>query len=107
MSWDLGRIIRRFTQPSVVTSGGGDDVADQMERARKLKAAGEYRDAIATYSRVLNNCPDYAPAFYQRGYCRGRVGDWRSADKDFRRGFELDPLQVNELGTIHRRCMMS
>jgi tetratricopeptide (TPR) repeat protein len=107
MSWDVGRIIRRFTQPSVVTSGGADDVADRMERARKLKAAGKYRDAIAALTRVLRDFPDYAPAFYQRGYCHTCVGDWHSADEDFRRGFQLDPSHVNELGTIYRRCMMS
>jgi tetratricopeptide (TPR) repeat protein len=91
------------TGPSV---GDWDIGLEPMEQARKLTAAGEYREALAVYSCILSEFPNHAPALYERGYCYTCVGDYHCADDDFRQGFELDPDYVNGRGTVMRHRML-
>ena len=47
--------------------------------------------AIADYNRALERDPNYALAYYNRGYCYETLGDSEKAEADFARALELEP----------------
>ncbi len=61
-----------------------------LQRAAAQTHQGNDSEAIATYTRAIQNYPSLA-AYLQRGRLYHQAGDWQSAQADFSRAIELQP----------------
>lgn len=54
-----------------------------------------YEEAVRAYDKAISLYPEADPSqwfvHYARGICEERLGDWKSAEADFRRALELNP----------------
>ncbi|MEB3831728.1 tetratricopeptide repeat-containing S1 family peptidase, partial [Phormidium sp. CCY1219] len=71
--------------PGIVTPE--DDVA----RGEQLAKAGNYREAISAYNRVLAANPNHLDALYRRGEAYYRLEEFPPAIRDFNRLLQLNP----------------
>jgi len=50
----------------------------------------KYKEAVRDFSMVIRYRPDFAFAYYDRGRCYFRMGDYESAQRDFQKSIKLD-----------------
>jgi tetratricopeptide (TPR) repeat protein len=65
--------------------------SDPFEKADELFNAQRYDDAIRYLNETINICPDYAEAWYDRGYARFQTKSYSEALDDFIIAIELNP----------------
>jgi tetratricopeptide (TPR) repeat protein len=68
-----------------------------VNRARMLKARGQFAAACSDYDRILEFTPDDASVLADRGYTRWKRGDLAAARADLDRALALDPVLVAAL----------
>ena len=68
-----------------------------VNRARMLKAQGQFAAACSDYDRILEFTPDDASVLADRGYTRWKRGDLAAARADLDRALALDPVLVAAL----------
>ena len=77
---------------SLAVSPGVNAADNPFIKSGKAKFdEGDYRGAIADYSRAIELNPDYANAYYNRGIAKSKLGDHDGAEADRNRAAELDP----------------
>ncbi len=68
------------------------------------RGSKNYDEAIRAYSRALDRYPEGDKnrwfAYYARGICKERLGDWRAAETDFRAALALNPDQPQVLNYL-------
>jgi tetratricopeptide (TPR) repeat protein len=57
----------------------------------KQKTDGDFKGAIADYTKAIELKPDYAEAYFSRGYARKSQGDLGGAMGDYTKAIELKP----------------
>ena len=67
------------------------DVADMMEQAKRDYRNGRYQAALTELTRITDEAPDRADAFYLTGYCHLMLRHYQESLDAFARAFELDP----------------
>jgi tetratricopeptide (TPR) repeat protein len=65
-----------------------------VNRARMLKAKGQFAAACSDYDRILEFTPDDASVLADRGYARWKTGDLTAARADLDRALALDLVLV-------------
>lgn len=74
-----------LTQISAQTSFE-DRLIEGMDRGMQ----GDYRGAIAIFSRLIREYPHAAEAYYNRGLAKQKLGDHKGAIADYNRAIKLD-----------------
>lgn len=64
---------------------------DWYQKGLGLALAGNYAEAIETFTKAIQLDPQYARAYYDRGTTHGYLGNYQSAIRDFTRAIELKP----------------
>lgn len=67
--------------------------------ARTLRDRLNYTDAIAGFDVAIELAPGYADAFYERGICYLKIGQFMPGILDFSRALELNPRRASEVYT--------
>ena len=65
-------------------------------RANSLGELGEYDKAINDLSKAIEINPEYADAYFVRGFVYFNLGQTDAADKDLEKAIELDPSRRGE-----------
>jgi tetratricopeptide (TPR) repeat protein len=65
--------------------------ADPMNEAKRQYRNGNYQAAIGELTRVTDEAPDRADAFYLIGYAHLMLREYPQSVDAFARAFELDP----------------
>lgn len=66
-----------------------------LSAAQAKRAAGQYQEAILTYTQVIQSAPQYALAYAERGYCYENLKQYDEALEDLNEAILLgfaDPL---------------
>jgi len=77
-----------------VAAADGDAVLSAQEwfaRGRFMGEIGNYHKAVEAFSRVIEQHPNYAHAFNNRGVAYSELGSYRLAIQDFNRAITLIP----------------
>lgn len=85
-------------------SGESPDV--QLERARILSDRGQFEEAVAMFSKVLESMPDRSDVYYSRGVAYENAGLPEKALPDYTRCLELEPTRteaINNRGVVLAR----
>lgn len=69
-----------------------EGVEEAMEEAKRQYRNGNYQAAIAELTRVTDEAPDRADAFYLIGYSHLMLREYPESVDAFARAFELDPM---------------
>lgn len=83
-----GRLIQRL---SSALRSRAERAQQHVERARKLRRARRWPDAVAAYRQALELTPGRAAWQYELGTALQRAGDWRAAAEAFAAGANLAP----------------
>lgn len=62
-----------------------------FNKAENLFANGEYKEAAALYSKVINTDPENVNAFLRRGFCNSVLKQYEASIKDFSYVIEKHP----------------
>ncbi len=84
-------------------SGGASVPPERMEQASSLVGTGQYAQAIAAYSGILEEFGDHADVLVERGRAKIASGDADGGVSDLKRARELDPEQAaiaEEIGDV-------
>ncbi|MBI1215110.1 MAG: tetratricopeptide repeat protein [Alphaproteobacteria bacterium] len=65
-----------------------------LTSAEYYLAVGKYAEALSVLKGVLARHPDDADAFAYRGYAYEKLGDLKSAERDYRRALLIDPRHL-------------
>lgn len=77
-------------------------VENLMYAAAMCMAQGKVDDAILLYDKIIEQMPDYANAYYERGRARHQAGDLRGSAEDLKRALQLSPeLEKQITGQFH------
>ena len=77
-------------------------IENMMYAATMCTVQGKVDDAILLYNKVIEQMPDYANAYYERGRARHQSGDLRGAAEDLKRAFQLSSELEKEItGHFH------
>jgi tetratricopeptide (TPR) repeat protein len=77
-------------------------IENLMYAATVCVAQGKVADAILLYGKIIEQKPDYANAYFERGRLLHKVGELREAAEDLRRAFQLSPELEKEItGQFH------
>jgi len=68
-----------------------EDVETAMDEAKKQYRSGNYQAAISELTRVTDEAPDRADAFYLVGYSHLMLRQYPESVDAFARAFQLDP----------------
>ncbi len=71
----------------------GEPIAEILAAARRQQTAGEFREAVDSYTRALEAAEDNAEACFSRGQCYLALNEASSAIVDFERAAQLDPVR--------------
>ncbi|HEX5084744.1 MAG TPA: tetratricopeptide repeat protein [Blastocatellia bacterium] len=71
-----------------------------FNQAKRSSDSGDFESAIAIYAKAIELDPNYADAYYKRGFLYARNGDNDRAIADFTRVIELKP---NHADAYYRR----
>ena len=61
-----------------------------LSRADYYRLAGRYREAIADFTKYIEQKPTDAFGYYRRGWCYELMGDDKNAMEDYNAGIEID-----------------
>jgi len=67
-----------------------DDAYNNSSLGDCYRGAGMYKEAIETYSRVVDMLPSNAYGYYARGWCHELMGDDEKAMEDYEYGIDVD-----------------
>ena len=70
--------------------GDGKDYYAIISRADYYREGGQYKEAIADFTKGIELDPTSAYAYYKRGWCYELSGDDDSAMKDYNAGIDVD-----------------
>lgn len=68
-----------------------------LERGLMFYEEGRYSEAVAAFDEAIQESPESAAAYSNRGAARVRLGDVQEAIDDFTHAFELDPADAELL----------
>jgi serine/threonine protein kinase/Flp pilus assembly protein TadD len=92
---DAGDQVRkeaRFVAGGDLDDSSHDRNPNSVHNAGKaLRDKRNYTDAISKFDRAIALCPDLADAFYDRGTCYLKIGNFVPGILDFSRALELNP----------------
>ena len=77
---------------------------DYLKQGHRYYEVGEYRRAVACYSKAVDRNPKSSAAFYTRGVCYRTIGEHDRAIADLTRAIELNPINAvayRRRGTCH------
>lgn len=77
-----------FASPFAFAQG---DVDAAMDEAKRQYRSGNYQAAISELTRVTDDAPDRADAFYLVGYSHLMLRQYPESVDAFARAFQLDP----------------
>ena len=67
-----------------------EEVIEQYGDGMALLYQGKNEEAIEVYTEIIDDWPDYAPAYYERSIAYGREDDFDRAIQDNEKVLELD-----------------
>ncbi len=67
------------------------DAAEWFEKGVAAYTVGNYAEALAAFSKVLELIPQYKKAYLARGVAYDKLGNYNQAIKDFDKAIELNP----------------
>ena len=65
-----------------------------FDSGMKKYEVGDYKGAIADYTKAIELNPNYINAYLKRGLTKSKLEDWKSAIIDFNKTLQLDPKNV-------------
>ena len=92
-------IVNRIRQLEEFLKEEPNDAFLQYALALEYIKAGNYANAKNIFSKLVDNHPDYLPAFYQYGKLMEQTGDKINSIEIYRKGMEL-AKQKNNLKTL-------
>ena len=72
----------------VVTQAKAEDLLIQGNEKHKK---GDYQGAVAAYTQAIELNPNYAEAYYNRGFTRAKLGDKQGALADYNEALRINP----------------
>jgi tetratricopeptide (TPR) repeat protein len=67
---------------------------------RVLLRAEDYEKALPFFAEALKRNPNYADAFFQIGYCLGKLGRYPEAIEPYRRAIRIEPDDIDTLNNL-------
>lgn len=71
---------------------------------RGLDPGDRYDQALSDFNTALRLNPNYAEAFWRRGWCHVKMKNWAKANSDFKRAAELNPASVARFKAVWDRA---
>ena len=70
---------------------------NDLSIADKLYESGKYKEAIESYSDIIENAPRNVNAFYNRGRSYEEINNINKAESDFKKVLQLDEKNVSAM----------
>ena len=97
-----GDYLRALEQFEEALAAAPDHLDALRGRARALLQLGRHDEALAAYGKVLDQAPELAVAYANRGILHDRMGHYRAAVRDYERALALDPALAEGPGLMTR-----
>ena len=89
--YDMGNLQQALNSINQALNMEADDLDDIAFKAEILNEMGDHQEAVIQMDKVLENVPDYATGYYQRGCFKKAAGDTVAAIEDLSMAIVLDP----------------
>jgi tetratricopeptide (TPR) repeat protein len=84
-------LVTRGVEVAPANDGQPVKLRAQVQLANLLREAGDFDQALATYSEVIAAQPTMADAWAGRGWVYDKRGEWDKSEPDFAKVIELEP----------------
>jgi filamentous hemagglutinin family protein len=88
---DGNKVIGAAEARAVIKMPEPKNAADYFARANSQVASGEIANAVADYSKAIQDNPNYAEAYFNRAYVQAATGNNAAAIQDFRQAVAINP----------------